>query len=283
VGCLSAVGLVAACTVLAPSFAPTVDTDQMRRERLESRFIELGGRQIHYVSTGRDDLGAPRILFIHGSPGTWEAWRVWLEDGDLRQRARLLALDRPGFGGSGRGSAEPSLSGQAAAAAAVLRAEGTRPALVVGHSLGGPIAIRLALDAPELVADLVLLAPSIDPDLERRRWFNVAGSWRLVQLFLPIDWVVSNRELWPLRSELETLRRDLPRLRAPALLLQGLDDRLVPAANADFAEAMLPPNRLEVRRYPGAGHFLLWQRPGLVRDALLERLDAEVDAPEARR
>lgn len=261
--------LAAGCSLLGPSFAPEVDTPAMRAAALASRFVAGPDGPVHVVVAGRNEAGAPRVLFVHGSPGTWEAWRRFLSDPALAGAARLLAPDRPGFGGSGRGHAEPSLARQSAALAAVLESEPGPPAVVVGHSLGGPIAVRLAMDRPDLVASLLLIAPSVDPELERRRWFNVAGSWRLIQLLLPIDWVVSNRELWPLREELETMTPRWSEIRCPVRLVQGTDDRLVPAANADFVERVLAGRDLVVRRYPGAGHFLLWERPETVTSPLL--------------
>lgn len=221
------------------------------------------------------------VLFVHGTPGTWEAFRGYLSDPELAARARLIAVDRPGFGRSGRGRAVPSLESQSAALAAVLEAAGSPPAVVVGHSLGGPIAARLAVDRPELVAGLVLVAPSIDPALERWRWFNVAASWRVIQWLLPVDWVTSNRELAPLAGELERLRPLWSRIQAPVVVVQGGRDELVPAANADFAERVLAGARLEVRRYPEDGHFILWQRPETVREPILDLLDRAPRGPGA--
>ena len=263
-----------ACSLLVPDFSPAIATDSMRREGIESRRIEWSAGagppvSLHFVTAG---TGSARILFVHGSPGTWEAYRGYLDDPALRAAARLIALDRPGFGGSARGRAEPSLERQAAAAAAVLEAEPGPPALVVGHSLGGPIAARLAVDRPDLVAALVLVAPSIDPDLERHRWYNVAGSWRLVQLFLSGDMVTSNRELWPLRGELGALTPGLAEVTVPVTVIQGDDDDLVPPANADFVRRAFSKVTVEVRRVPDEGHFVLWTRPELIRDALLDRL-----------
>lgn len=212
------------------------------------------------------------MLFVHGSPGTWEAWRPWMEDAALGGQARLLAVDRPGYGGSERGHAEPALARQVAALAAVLEAEPGPPAVVVGHSLGGPIAARLAMDRPDLVSGLLMIAPSIDPDLERHRWYNVAGSTMMVQWFLPVDWIVSNRELWPLRAELRQMLPGWKDLRCRTIVIQGTADDLVPPANADFAERLVPKERLEVRRFDKIGHFILWQRPELVRQAIEELL-----------
>jgi len=272
-GALIACGGVA-CSLLAPDFSPAVATDSMRTEGLESRHVAWTPEDgvetaLHYVVAGE---GSGRVLFVHGSPGTWEAYRGFLDDARLRAAARLVALDRPGFGDSGRGRPEPSLARQAAAAALVLEAEPGPPAVVVGHSLGGPIAARLAVDRPDLVGALVLVAPSIDPALERHRWYNVAGSWRLVQLFLSVDMITSNRELWPLRGELEALAARLRAVSCPTIVIQGDDDELVPPANADFAARALAPGSVEVRRVAGEGHFVLWRRPELTAAAVLDSL-----------
>jgi pimeloyl-ACP methyl ester carboxylesterase len=256
------------CALSLPSFDPEVASSAMQVAALASRFVPSEAGELHVVAAGSAGAGAT-VLCIHGSPGTWDACRGVLEDADLRARARLLAYDRPGFGASSRGRAEPSLARQAAAAAAVLEAEGAAPAVVVGHSVGGAIAARLAMDRPDLVGGLVLIAPSIDPALERRRWFNVAGSWRLVQLLLPVDWITSNRELWPLRAELEQMLPLWVWVTAPTIVVQGLADQLVPAANADFAERQLASAPLDVRRYQDDGHFILWQRPAEVRAAII--------------
>ncbi|MCB1008046.1 MAG: alpha/beta hydrolase [Acidobacteria bacterium] len=284
VGLLALGALIAcagvACSLLGPDFSPAVATDSMRAEGLESRHVAWtpeGGDEetLHYVVAGS---GGRRVLFVHGSPGTWEAYRGYLDDPRLRAVARLLAFDRPGFGDSGRGRTEPSLARQAAAAARVLDAEPGPPAVVVGHSLGGPIAARLAVDRPDLVGALVLVAPSLDPSLERHRWYNVAGSWRAVQLFLSVDMITSNRELWPLRAELEALEPRLREVRCPTIVIQGDEDELVPPANADFAARALPPGSVEVRRVPGEGHFVLWTRPEWTVAAIIESLSRPADA-----
>jgi pimeloyl-ACP methyl ester carboxylesterase len=277
-GALLILALPLGCSMLGPGFEPEVDTPEMQAAGLHSRFVETAWGGMHFVVAGRPQPAAARVLFVHGSPGTWDAWTGFMKDPELGAAARLLAVDRPGFGGSARGRAVPSLAAQAAALAAVLeRGDGDgalpgRPAIVVGHSLGGPIAARLAMDRPELVAGLLLVAPSSDPAEERHRWYNVAGATLAVQWFLPVDWTVSNRELWPLKQELEAMLPRWGSIRCPTIVVQGMADDLVPPANADFAERRLAPDRVRVDRYPGAGHFILWQRPETVRKPLLELL-----------
>ncbi|HLF57281.1 MAG TPA: alpha/beta hydrolase [Thermoanaerobaculia bacterium] len=261
---------VAGCSMLGGEFAPEVATPEMAAQALQSRFVDDDDGAIHYVVAGRE--GTPLVLFVHGSPGTWEAWRGYLTDGELSRKARLVALDRPGFGGTQRGRAEPSLVRQAAAVAAVARAEGGGPGIVVGHSLGGPIAAELAAGAPELVSGLLLIAPSIDPTLEQLRWYNVAGSLVVVQWLLPRDLITSNRELWPLRAELERLTPRLAGIRAPVVVIQGGKDSLVPPGNADFAARAFSGTEVELQLLPEATHFVVWQDPRLVVRAIVELL-----------
>jgi pimeloyl-ACP methyl ester carboxylesterase len=274
-GGLVAVGLLAAagCSFLGPGFAPAIATPEMAADAIQSRFIDFGDERVHYVVAGRTD--GPTILFVHGSPGTWEAWRGYLRDPGLGDRARLIAVDRLGFGGSARGHAEPALERQAGALAAVLQAESAAPAIVVGHSLGGPIAARLAVDAPARVSALVLLAPSIDPAQERHRWFNVAGSMRVVQWFLAADWTTSNREIWPLRGELTRLGARLAEVRCPVVILQGTKDSLVPPENSEYGRRAFTGTPIELRWIPGADHFIPWSHAGLVRTAILGLLDRQ--------
>lgn len=266
------------CSMFGPQFEPAIDTPEMRSSELASRFAAGPEGRVHYVVAGRPLPAAARVLFVHGSPGTWDGWKGFLEDPALRSAARLLAVDRPGFGGSERGHAVPSLAEQAAALARVLDGEPGPPAVVVGHSLGGPIAARLAMDRPDLVAGLLLVAPSIDPGEERHRWYNVAGATLVVQWFLPVDWTISNRELWPLKKELEAMLPLWSSVRCPTIVVQGLADDLVPPANADFAERRLPPGSVRIDRYPGESHFILWRRPETVREPLLELLAGAGDS-----
>ena len=226
---------------------------------------------MHWVEVG--DRSLPTVLFVHGSPGSWDAFLGFLGDSDLASRAHLVAVDRLGFGGSEPGRAEPSLERQAAALVPALTADPAGlPAIVVGHSLGGPIAAQLAVDQPAAVSGLVLVAPSIDPALEVHRWYNDLASWWVVEWLLPPDMVTSNRELWPLRAELKKLLPRWREIRVPVIVIQGEDDGLVDPANADFAERVLVDAPVEIRRIPGIGHLIPWEHPGLMVQAISDQL-----------
>lgn len=269
--------LFARCASL-PAVPPGKEAAQLAAAGDRTGTVAALGREVRWVAAGQESGAA--LLFVHGSPGDWHAWEGLMADPVLRGRAQLVAYDRPGFGATG-GPALPALADQAAVAAAVLEAAapGAR-AVAVGHSLGGPIAARLAVDRPDRVAGLLLVAPSIDPALERHRWYNVAGSLRVVQWFLPGEWIASNREIWPLRAELEAMAPRLAGVRAPTTVIQGTEDDLVDPGNAAFVARAMPEADVRVVEVPAEGHFVLWTRSHLVRteiERLLERTPGEAD------
>jgi pimeloyl-ACP methyl ester carboxylesterase len=138
---------------------------------VEARFpprgelVEVGGGVIHVVE--KSALGAERgaILLIHGASGNHADLLNVLGDPLAARGFRVLAIDRPGLGWSsrirGRGASSPQV--QAELICAALAKKGVASALVVGHSLGGVIALAMALDTPRFVRGLALLSTVSHP------------------------------------------------------------------------------------------------------------------------
>lgn len=231
--------------------------------------LRVDDREIAWVEAGNP--AKTPILFIHGSPGSSGAWRGYLRSPALTRVAHLIAVDRPGFGASEPGQAETSVQTQARLIHEVLQAtSGGQRAIVVGHSLGGPVAARLAMDYPEAVCGLLLLAATIDPDFEHPRWYNRLASKRWFAWTLSPEMLASNDEIMPLKGELEAMRPLWPRVDMPTIVLHGTRDGLVPVENADFAERVLV--NAEVVRIDGADHFLPWKNAALVDESLAKLL-----------
>ncbi|TLU70922.1 alpha/beta fold hydrolase [Lichenicoccus roseus] len=121
----------------------------------KGRFLDVAGSQLHYVDTGK----GPPILLIHGLGGQLLNFAgAGLQS--LGDDHRVIALDRPGSGYSRRPFlASAALGAQAATVAGFIRALGLGRPLIVGHSLGGALALTLALNHPDCVGGLALLAP----------------------------------------------------------------------------------------------------------------------------
>jgi pimeloyl-ACP methyl ester carboxylesterase len=125
----------------------------------KGRFIDVPGARLHVREFGGTHAGGPAIVMIHGLAGQLSHYTYGVA-GRLAERHRVVVVDRPGSGYSTRDASTPAgLSNQAAAIAALIRTLGVGPAFVVGHSLGGAIALALALEHPQQVAGLALLAP----------------------------------------------------------------------------------------------------------------------------
>jgi pimeloyl-ACP methyl ester carboxylesterase len=135
----------------------------------EGRFIDSHGARVHVREVGPQQ--AQRVLLIHGASANLR--ELWSPAGlPLAEDYRVIAFDRPGYGHSTRprrGAEQLAL--QAAIAADVLRASGDGPAIVIAHSLGAAVALRLAHDAPDLVAGLVLIAPASHPYPGSNAWW----------------------------------------------------------------------------------------------------------------
>jgi pimeloyl-ACP methyl ester carboxylesterase len=223
-------------------------------------------RTIHYAEVGQP--GKPLIVFIHGTPGSWQGFAGYLADPDLNERAHLISVDRPGFGNSGYKNLVLSLERQAMLLRPVLELDRSGcGAILVGHSLGAPLAARIAMDYPALASALVLVAPSLDPELENPRWYNHAATYDLVRWAVPTPLLLANKEVMHLQHELRQMLPLWKLLKIPVVVIQGSKDELVIPANADFAERMLH-GPLKTVRVPQAGHFILWENPEIVKNEI---------------
>ncbi|MBE7518543.1 MAG: alpha/beta fold hydrolase [Thermoflexaceae bacterium] len=126
------------------------------------QFLDVDGERIHYIDRG----AGPALVLIHGLGGSTFSWRESIPA--LADRHRVVALDLPGLGFSERMPVWPlSLDQQARRVTRLMGSLGIDRATIVGHSMGGGIAARLAAQFPARAEKLVLVA-SVDPG---------AGEW----------------------------------------------------------------------------------------------------------
>ena len=121
------------------------------------RFATIDGVRLHYLDEG----AGPPIVMLHGLASQLQSFTYSLDE-RLRGSHRLVMIDRPGCGYSQTANAA-TLSEQARLVAGLMAQLGVERALVVGHSLGGALALALAVDHPARVAGLALLAPATQP------------------------------------------------------------------------------------------------------------------------
>lgn len=237
-------------------------------------YYESEGRKIRYVASGNSPDAT--ILFIHGAPSSMSYWRNYMTDSTLLSRATMYAADRPGYGYSGLGDAMPDLAEQAAVQKPILDSlhKAHHPIIVVGVSYGGPIACRFAMDYPDLVDGLVLVAPPIGPGREKIFWFTYLVESPFVHWFVPRMLQTANKEKVHHREELEKMLPLWTRIHVPVIYLQGEKDGLVDTSNASFArEHLKSVPYLSIRMIPGRGHLIAFSEKDKIEKAILELLD----------
>ncbi len=107
VSVLLLVGLLTRCVSISMSDKKISEYFATKAVKPTFGVVQVEKRFIHYAAIGADTL--PTVLFIHGSPGSWDAFIGFFADSTLYTRARLISVDRPGFGKSGKGKPVPVL------------------------------------------------------------------------------------------------------------------------------------------------------------------------------
>lgn len=273
---LTTLALIVVCLHSCMTFrmsAKEVDTFFSKKKiKASQHYYTTGFRTMHYVAAG--DSTKPLVLFIHGSPGSLSAFIDFLADTSLLAKAFLVTADRPGFGYSNFGFAEPSLQKQAEALKPILeRYKKSRPIILVGHSLGGPLIGAMAITYPNLVDGLIIVSGSLDPDLEpNEMWFRAPLASPFFRWILPRSFRASNDEIYQLKPELEKLKNQWGKITCPVIVIHGTKDSFVPIANTEFAKNMLTHAEVEFTIIEGMDHFVPWSNPELINRAVLKLL-----------
>lgn len=149
--------VVAAFVLVAAGLAIFAGVTARQAEKLVppiGRFVTVDGVRLHYLEEG----AGPPIVMLHGLASQLQSFTFALSE-RLRGSYRLIMVDRPGSGYSALAPAA-TLKEQARIVAGFMDELGIDRALVVGHSLGGALALALAVDHPARVAGLALISPA---------------------------------------------------------------------------------------------------------------------------
>jgi 3-oxoadipate enol-lactonase len=240
---------------------------------------------------------APVALFFHPFPLHADAWEEMLM-ACAASGLCAAAIDAPGFGGTPPLGQPLSMDRLADLGAAALDALGARRAAIVGCSMGGYAAMAFARKFPERMAAAALIATKATADTaeakqNRERQASLAlekGAQAVVAEFAPK--LVAPQAPAPVRRRVEELASrataqgiadalrgmaqrpdstaDLPRWKAPTLVIAGEQDQLMPRTEMERIASSVPGARLEVIR--GAGHLPFLESPPAVAPLLVAHL-----------
>jgi pimeloyl-ACP methyl ester carboxylesterase len=235
---------------------------------LEMHNTVINNSHLHYAVCGVDTL--PTLVFIHGSPGTWMHYMKFMWDAAIRKKFRIVAIDRPGFGYSSFGKAM-HLQEQSNMILPVLeKIKNEKPMFLVGHSIGAPVAIKMAADNPTLFKTVVIVAGAIDVSQEKKE------TWRKIMNAKPFYWCLpgafgpSNTELLYLKKDLIHLQNDFAKITCNVLFVHGNKDTWVPIENIAYGKKMMVnAASISSDTLRGADHQIPWKNKQALTDILL--------------
>ena len=245
---------------------------------MQSKRIKLGSLNIRYFSGGQGDP----LVIIHGGGDGARAWLKSAEE--LSNHYSVYIPDLPGFGHSQSANDKFHLQEYVAFIEDLSQALGIERFHLIGHSIGGGIALHYALQFPQKVKGLVLVSSwclGIEAALWVRllshpalcRYLGEAGiivlkgvKW-LARLFYapfkfanPVTRVKMDigKTMITMRGQTTVLQDRLCELTMPTLLVWGSGDQIVPAAHAYVAAELIPDCQVHV--FEGCGHNVYKQR-----------------------
>jgi pyruvate dehydrogenase E2 component (dihydrolipoamide acetyltransferase) len=262
---------------------------------LAPHYIEAGGRRLRVLDLGGG--GAVPVVLVHGFGADLNSWMF--TQPVLAESRRAVALDLPGHGGSTKEVGAGDAEALAAAVADALDALGLDRVHLVGHSLGGAIAVSVARARPERVASLTLIAAAgLGPEINAAfvDGFVRAGRRREAQEVLAlvvhdpalvsramVEDVLRYKRLDGVAAALDRMARAwfpqgrqtldqrpaLAALSAPVQLIWGRDDRIIPLAHAEALAGKLPVHILD-----DAGHLPHMEKSGEVNRLIARFIEA---------
>jgi pimeloyl-ACP methyl ester carboxylesterase len=236
---------------------------------LLTKSFQVDKHTLHIATTGADSL--PTLVFIHGSPGSWSAFIQYMKDKELLAKFRMISIDRPGFGDSDFGKAEHLDKQSKLISQLFAEWENGKPVYLVGHSLGGPLLVQLNADLQGKFAGMVMLAPSVDPEEEKKERWRYVADVPVLRYLVPGAFRPSNRELKYFKKDIYSLEDKYALIKCPVYIVQGMLDTFVPPENAAYAERMLTNAEfVRTTRIPDANHFIPWTRYEIIKDVLLK-------------
>ena len=282
--------------------APAITAESTRRT------VTVDGHELAYHDVGE----GPPVVFLHGSGPGVTGWANFGDNLPALQGIRAIIVDQVGFGASGRPDPyeRSYLSISADAVVGLLDALGLEKVGIVGNSMGGDVAVRIALDHPKRVSALLLngpggtgapiLAPQPSEGIARLMEFNLDPTRERLVTWLKTmlsDQRRLTEELIDARFAAATapgavknlqdayatfynpaftgdvpLWAEVHRIKAPVLMCWGRDDRVAPVEGALLPARRMP--RCDLRIYSRCGHWVQVERKAEFERAVLEHFGA---------
>ena len=254
----------------------------------DSQFAKLDGARIHYKSYGK---GKDALVLIHGWTCNLDNWRDQIPD--FAKRNRVIALDLPGHGQSDKPEIPYTMDLFANAIDAVLRDAKVERAVLVGHSMGTPVARQFYRKYPQKTLAIVIVDGGLRPfgtkemrknfiSMFRSPNYKQAGMQMLSQMAptLPaegkerVNASFANTPQHVVVSAMEGMNDDAlygpDKINVPVFAILAKSP-FWPADTEEFLRGLAPD--LELQWFEGVSHFLMMEKPKQFNDAVIAFLN----------
>ncbi len=277
------VGLIILFFIVLNSCMSMRPSDDKARQYFEEQGVKatihhdtFDNRPIRYIEGGlQNEENAPLVVFVHGAPGSYDAFQTYLCDTVLKEKARMVTIDRLGYGYSDYGNAEPSIATHAAMVKHIVDQFPAQQVLLVGHSYGGPIVAKCAMDHPDQIASVIMLAPVNDPENEQIFTVSYFSKWKVTKWMLPKALQVAGVEKFSHATALADIAEGWRTLQVPITHIHGKKDNIAPFINMEFSKQQIPADYLTAIELEEGNHFIPWQNMDVVKEIILQQLESK--------
>lgn len=228
-------------------------------------------RTVRFVEFGQDSL--PVTILVHGAPSSLSFFSTLYSDTSLTNHTMLVGVDRPGYGYSDFGQSVISVKKQARFLQPLIDhyARQGRKVVLAASSYGGSVVAKLAMDNSDAVSGILFISSSLAPGQEYTYPISYVIDSPWFGWFFPTILRVANDEKLHHHKALEDIQDGWERIRSRIILLHGNADQLIYFSNAEYAkERLVNALSFKLVSVEGIGHTLMYDRPELIRQSLLE-------------
>lgn len=217
------------------------------------------------------EMTKPILLFIHGAGGNRKLW-----ENQTKFFSNAIAIDLPGHGA---GAGKKTIDEYVEEVKKFCHEKGLKNIVMVGHSMGGAIVQKLALDHPEYLKAVVLVSTGaklrVAPPIFETIKKNYAQATELIAEYIFSNKASSETKLKVI-EEMRNVNPDvvygdfeacdkfnimdrLKEIKVPTLIICGLEDKLTPVKYSEYLKNNIPYSKLEI--IADAGHMVMLEKP----------------------
>jgi len=255
----------------------------------KSKFAKLDGAKIHYVNYGK---GSDALVLIHGWTMNVDNWRDQIPD--FASRYHVIAIDLPGHGQSDKPQVSYSMDYFARAVEAVMKDAKAKRAVLVGHSMGTPVARQFYRQYPQKTLALVIVDGVLRPLAEKTVMDRMIEGFRAPTYKQSIDQMLTAMKGPSLSAEaMERIKASSANTPQHVVVsaMEGMadpaiwgDDKInVPVLAIMARNPFYPPNieeisrglapNMDFRMWEGVGHFVMMDKPKEFNEAVIGFLE----------